>query len=75
MFWGSIIEGKKGPYRFWGKEWGTINSSRYNEYILNYIEELSEDHPEYWFQQDGAASYTSRETRQNLERRGIRTFP
>jgi transposase len=74
MFWGSIIDGKKGPYRFWEKEWGSINSSRYNDHILNHIEEVFELHPEYWFQQDGASSHRSRETMSNLRRRGIRTF-
>jgi hypothetical protein len=38
MFWGSIVEGKKGPSVFWEKEWGSINSTRYDERILSIME-------------------------------------
>jgi hypothetical protein len=37
MFWGAIIQGQKGPARFWEKEWGTMTSEKYISYILNYI--------------------------------------
>ena len=30
MFHGSIVRGRKGPAVFWEKEWGTMNSSKYN---------------------------------------------
>jgi hypothetical protein len=71
MFWGSIINGRKGPCRFWEKEWGNIDSGKYNEYILGLIEDLFYGHPEYIFQHDNAPSHKSYETRDNLCRRGI----
>jgi hypothetical protein len=38
MFWGSIVDGKKGPSLFWEKEWGSINSTRYDLKVLSIIE-------------------------------------
>ena len=38
MFHGTIIDGKKGPAVFWEKEWGSVNSERYDEYILSNIQ-------------------------------------
>jgi hypothetical protein len=38
MFHGLIVDGKKGPCLFWEKGWHTINSERYDEHILSYIE-------------------------------------
>jgi hypothetical protein len=40
MFWGYIVNGKKGPSLFWEKEWGSINSTRYNERILSLMEQF-----------------------------------
>jgi hypothetical protein len=38
MFWGYIVNGKKGPSLFWEKEWGSINFARYDKRILSLIE-------------------------------------
>lgn len=37
MFHGVICGGKKGPSTFWEKEWGSMDSSKYNEKILSKI--------------------------------------
>jgi hypothetical protein len=71
MFWGSIVNRRKGPCRFWEKEWGNIDSAKYNEYILGLVEELFYGHPEYIFQHDNAPSHKSYQTQANLRRRGI----
>jgi hypothetical protein len=71
MFWGSIINGRKGPCRFWEKEWGNIDSAKYNEHILGLVEELFSRHPEYIFQHDNAPSHKSYETQANLRAKSI----
>jgi len=38
MFHGTIVQGRKGPAVFWEKEWGSVNSERYDEYILSNIQ-------------------------------------
>jgi hypothetical protein len=48
MFWGAIIQGQKGPARFWEKEWGSMNSEKYYSKILDFICPLFREHPEYW---------------------------
>jgi hypothetical protein len=35
MFHRVIVEGKKGPTVFWEKEWGTMNSEKYDAIILD----------------------------------------
>jgi len=40
MFWGCIVNRKKGPSLFWEKEWGSINSTRYDERILSLMEQF-----------------------------------
>ena len=30
MFHGTIVGGRKGPAQFWEKEWGTMNSAKYD---------------------------------------------
>ena len=37
MFHGSIVNGKKGPTKFREKEWGIMDSDKYNRYILSQI--------------------------------------
>ena len=44
MFHGSIIEGKKGPYYFWEKQWGTMDSEKYDRFILSNIEQFFHEH-------------------------------
>ena len=77
MFWGSIVDGKKGPALFWEKEWGSINSARYDRKILSMIEQFFRDHPlsRYRFWQDNASSHRSYETKTNLLIRHIPTIP
>jgi hypothetical protein len=69
MFWGCIVDGKKGPSLFWEKHWGTINSARYNERILSLMEQfILHDHvlDGYIFWQDNASSHQSYETKLNI---------
>jgi DDE superfamily endonuclease len=77
MFWGSIVDGKKGPALFWEKEWGSINSARYDRKILSMIQRFFRDHPlsRYRFWQDNASSHRSYETKTNLLIRHIPTIP
>jgi hypothetical protein len=73
MFHGTIINGKKGPAVFWEKEWGSVNSERYDEYILSNIQAFLADHPleGYLWMHDGAGPHRSLETKFNLFRRRI----
>ena len=77
MFWGSIVDGKKGPALFWEKEWGSINSTRYDRKILSMIERFFRNHPlsRYRFWQDNASSHRSYETKTNLLIRHIPIIP
>jgi len=71
MFHGAIVGGKKGPGIFWEKEWGNINSAKYNIYVLSRIQEFMEANPGLIFMQDNAPSHWSQETMRNLWRRRI----
>jgi len=73
MFWGSIVDGRKGPAIFWDKEWGKMKSSTYDIHILSMIEEFMHENLEkgYIFMQDNAPCHRSRETQQNLQIRNI----
>jgi len=44
MFHGTIVDRRKGPYVFWEKEWATINSTRYDEYIFEPIHRFFQEH-------------------------------
>jgi hypothetical protein len=78
MFHGTIYKGKRGPGTFWEKEWGSMNSRKYNEVILSQIQA--------WFdaeracgvrpiwQHNGASCHRSFETQDNLYRRNIPTI-
>jgi hypothetical protein len=37
MFCSTIVDGHKGPAKFWEKEWGTINLQKYDYIILDDI--------------------------------------
>jgi hypothetical protein len=39
MFYGLIVNGKKGLVIFWEKKWGLMDSFRYDYYILSRIKE------------------------------------
>jgi hypothetical protein len=73
MFHGTIINGRKGPAHFWEKEVGTMNSRKYDQYILSRIQQFFEVHSEegFIFMQDNAPSHRSRETAENLRQRQI----
>jgi hypothetical protein len=75
MFHGTICDGKKGPAVFWEKEWGNMNSTKYNEHILSNIEAwfqyAREHNVRLVWQQDGASCHRSWETDDNLYRRNI----
>jgi hypothetical protein len=77
IFWESIVDGKKGPALFWEKEWGSINSARYDQKILSLIERFFRTHPlsRYRFWQDNASSHRSYETKTNLLTRYIPIIP
>jgi hypothetical protein len=65
--------GGKGPVTFWEKEWGSIDSFKYDVVILNNIEAFLAVNPNKSFiwMQDNAPSYRSYETQDNLRRRRI----
>ena len=63
-----FIKDKKGPAVFWEKAWGSIDSAKYDQYILPGIQALVETHPELTYMQDNAPSHRSRLTAQNLAR-------
>ena len=71
MLHGTIIGGRKGPATFWEKEWGTMNSAKYDYYILSNIQAFMDINPGLFWMQDNAPSHNSRETLGNLERRQI----
>ena len=76
MFWGCIVDGKKGPCLFWEKAWGSIASERYDQRILSLMEQFFREHPlsRYRFWQDNASSHRSYETKINLLIRRIPTI-
>jgi hypothetical protein len=45
MFHGTIVMGGKGPATFWEKEWGSIDSYKYDAVILNNIESFFDTNP------------------------------
>ena len=38
MFYGTIINGHKGPACFWEKEWHNMNSALYDKHVLSMIQ-------------------------------------
>ncbi|KAI1006892.1 hypothetical protein K3495_g1318 [Podosphaera aphanis] len=78
MFHGVIYNGRKALGTFWEKNWGTVNSGRYDRHILPQVEAyLSEERANGRtpiFQHDNAPAHKSEETRVNLQRRQIPTL-
>ena len=78
MFNGTIYDGKKGPAVFWEKEWGYMDSRKYNLVVLAriqaWLEEERAQGKRYIWQQDGASCHRSFETWDNLYRRNILTI-
>jgi len=75
MFWGTIVQGTKGPFIFFEKEWGNVNSEVYNTHVLSLVEEYCTQSPGSIFMQDNAPAHRSIETRMNLLERRIRWIP
>ena len=73
MFHGTIVFGGKGPATFWEKEWGSMDSYKYDAIILTNIEAFLHANPNHGFIwiQDNASSHRSKETTANLELRQI----
>jgi hypothetical protein len=73
MFHGTIVLGGKGPATFWEKEWGSMDSFKYDAVILNNVEsflDANRDKDFVWMQ-DNASCHRSKETQENLRIRQI----
>jgi hypothetical protein len=71
MFYRTIVAGVKGLACFWEKEWGSMNSEKYDAVILNNIQAFIQGHQtplggEYIWMQDGASSHRSMLIQANL---------
>jgi hypothetical protein len=73
MFHGTIVFGGKGPATFWEKEWGSMDSKKYNAIILENIEAFLCINPNHTFiyMQDNVPSHCSKATQIKLEQQGI----
>jgi DDE superfamily endonuclease len=76
MFHGVIVGGKKGPAVFWEKDWGSMNSEKYDAVILNNIQAFIQAHEgeHYIWMQDNASCHRSKATQANLRARRIPTI-
>lgn len=78
MFHGMILDGRKSLGTFWEREYGNMDSAKYDAYVLSRVEGLfreEETQGRYpWFQHDNAPCHRSRLTHENLESRRIRTI-
>ena len=76
MFHDTIARGKKGPAVFWEKEWGSMDSAKYDAIILNNIQMFVQIEElrgiQLVWMQDNASCHRSKATYTNLDRRGIR---
>lgn len=59
MFHKTIVMGGKGPATFWEKEWGSIDSFKYDTVILNNIKTFLATNPDknFIWMQDNAPAY------------------
>jgi hypothetical protein len=69
IFWGSIIDGRKGLDGLWNRELGNICAESYIDHILDYIAPVFQLHPEYRLIQDGAPSHRAILTKEWLRER------
>ena len=80
MFWGCFHADIKGPYLFWEKEWGSINSDSYCQHVIPLVDGWNRIHtdlfgdPELLFMHDNAPGHAAAKTIQELRDRGIRTI-
>jgi hypothetical protein len=68
-----------GKYRrhkglFWEKDWETINEGSYSGIIILIVDEILQEHPELFFQQDNAKGHSSKFTLSVFERAGIKVI-
>jgi hypothetical protein len=61
MFHGTIVMGGKGPATFWEKEWGSMDSYKYDAVILNNVESFFDANPDkpFVWMQDNASCHRS----------------
>jgi hypothetical protein len=73
MFHGTIVAGSKGPATFWEKDWGKMNSYKYDAIILNNIQAFLQMYPNrgYIWMQDNTSCHRSAMTARNLLLRQI----
>jgi hypothetical protein len=64
MFHGTIVMGGKGPATFWEKEWGSMDSYKYDAMILNNVEAFLYANPnkDFVWMQDNASCHRLKET-------------
>jgi hypothetical protein len=74
MFWGSFSGHTKGPSLFWEKDWGNINAASYQQHTVPLIAGWITIHPNLVLVQDNAPGHAARETRQDLQERGVRAI-
>ena len=78
MFHGVIYNGRKALGTFWEKEYGTMDSAKYDAYILSQVQSLVQyersQGRDPWYQHDNASCHRSWLTQDNLRCRGIKTI-
>jgi len=72
MFWGYSAGSTKGPYLFWEKDWGLINTASYQQHTVPIIGGWITMNPDLSLLQDNAPGHAAAETRQDLVDRGVR---
>lgn len=71
MFWGSFAGTEKGPYLFWEKDWGSIDSEQYCQKIVPLIDGMVRLRPFLSVMQDNAPSHSAARTMQEFHDRRI----
>ena len=71
MFWACFNGTEKGPYLFWEKEWGKINSETYCQRIVPLVQGWLRMRPHLKFMQDNAPGHAAKATITDLLERGI----
>ena len=66
MLYGSIVKERKRLAIIWEKEWGIMDSYKYNLYILSQIRTFMDAKYRLIFMRDNALSQRSKETLRNL---------
>jgi len=71
MFWGCFHSNIKGPYLFWEKDWGSINTESYCQRTVPIIHGWLRLHPDLTLMQDHAPGHAAAATIEDLKERGI----